>query len=259
MYQIPAPEPFDFSNTDDWPKWVRRFERFQQSSELSKKFEENQISTLIYSMGDAADDIYQSFRLSEEEARNYKVVKKKFDDCFMKKKNVIYERAKFNMKRQEEGEPVDAFITALYNVASKCDYGTLNDELIRDRIVVGIRNQSLYEKMQLDETLTLEKAARMARESEAVRKQQPQIRDGDTKEVEVVRKIPSTRASQNRSKRISTKNRSAHGLANNNKPAQQKETVCTRCGKNHPTGKESCPARLCKCFKCGKTGHLHRM
>ena len=37
---------------------------------------------------------------------------------------------------------MDAFITALYNLASKCDYGRLNDELIRDRIVVGIRNQS---------------------------------------------------------------------------------------------------------------------
>ena len=96
-------------------------------------------------MGDTADDIYHSFHLTDE--GEYKVTKKKFDDYFMKKKNVIYERAKFNMRRQEEGEPVDVFITALYNLASKCDYGTLNDELIRDRIVVGIRNQSLSEKM----------------------------------------------------------------------------------------------------------------
>ena len=165
-------------------------------------------------MGDAADDIYQSFRLTDERERSYEVVKKKFDDYFMKKKNVIYERAKFNMRRQEEAEPVDAFITALYNLASKCDYGTLNDELIRDRIVVGIRNQSLSEKMQLNETLTLEKAARMARESEAVKKQQPQLREGDKKEVEVIRRNPhrdNTSASQNRSKRISTRNGSAGG------------------------------------------------
>ena len=59
--------------------------------------------------------------------------------------------------RQEEGEPVDPFITALYNLASKYDYGTLNDELIRDGIVVGIKNQSLSKKMQFDETLTLER------------------------------------------------------------------------------------------------------
>ena len=92
------------------------------------------------------------------------MVKKKFDDNFMKKKNVIYEKAKFNMRRQE-GEPVDAFITALFNLALKCDYGKLNDEMIRYRIVVEIRNQSLSEKMELDKTLTLKKAARMAREA----------------------------------------------------------------------------------------------
>ena len=96
--QIPAPEPFHFSNTDDWPKWIRRFERIRQSSELSGKSEENQISTLIYSMGDGADDIYQSFRFTDEGERSYEVVKKKFDDHFMKKKIVIYKRAKFNMR-----------------------------------------------------------------------------------------------------------------------------------------------------------------
>ena len=142
-------------------------------------------------------------------------MKKKFDDYFMKKKNVIYERAKFNMRRQEEGEPVDAFITALYNLALKCDYGTFNDELIRDGTVVGIRNQSLSEKMQLNETLTLEKAAGMARVSKAVKKQQPQLREGDRKEVEVIRRNPcrySTSDFQNRSKRISTRN--THRLVN---------------------------------------------
>ena len=83
-------------------------------------------------MEDVADDIYQYFCLTDEGEHSYKVVKKKFDDYFMKKKNVIYERAEFNMRRQEESEPVDAFITVLYTLASKCDYGTLNDELIRD-------------------------------------------------------------------------------------------------------------------------------
>lgn len=43
---------------------------------------------------------------------------------------------------------------------------------------VGIRNRGLSEKMQLDEGLTLEKAVKLARESEAVRKQ-PQLREGE--------------------------------------------------------------------------------
>ena len=71
------------------------------------------------------------------------------------------------MRRQEGGEPVDAFITALYTLASKCDYGELSIEIIRDRIVVGISNLAFSEKMQLDDRLTLKKAAKLAWESEA--------------------------------------------------------------------------------------------
>ena len=47
---------------------------------------------------------------------------------------------------------------ALYSLAEHCGYGNLHDEMIRDRIVVGIRNSSLSEKLQLDAWLTLDRA-----------------------------------------------------------------------------------------------------
>ena len=50
---------------------------------------------------------------------------------FVQRRNVIFERAKFNQRRQEEGEPVDSFITALYALAEHCAYGALHDEVIR--------------------------------------------------------------------------------------------------------------------------------
>ena len=77
-YQITPPEPFDFSAPKEWPKWIRRFERFRQASQLSKSDQESQvISTLIYSMGDQADDILMSFKLSSEEMKNYDTIVKK--------------------------------------------------------------------------------------------------------------------------------------------------------------------------------------
>ena len=66
-------------------------------------------------MGAEADDIFPSFKLSENDSRSYKTVSKKFTSHFVKKHNVIYERARFNMRQQEEGEPVDAFVTDLYS------------------------------------------------------------------------------------------------------------------------------------------------
>ena len=76
----------------------------------------------------------------------------------MKRRNLIFERAKFNRRKQEEGEPVDDFIMDLYRLAEHCSYGLLHDELIRDPIVVGLRSTSLSEKLQRDADLTLEKA-----------------------------------------------------------------------------------------------------
>jgi hypothetical protein len=126
-------------------------------------------------MGDEADDIITSFALSEEELKSYETVKRKFENHFIAKRNVIFERAKFNVRVQKDGEPVESFITDLHCLAKYCDFGTLKDQLIRDRIVVGLRNKKLSEKLQLDPTLTLAKATEQARQSEEVKKQQSVI------------------------------------------------------------------------------------
>ena len=61
----------------------------------------------------------------------------------MKHWNVIYERAKFNLRKQEEGETIAAFINDLYILVEHCEYGDLQDEMIRDRLVVGLRDSKL--------------------------------------------------------------------------------------------------------------------
>ena len=98
-YQVSPPEQFDFSRPEEWAKWIRRFERFRHASGLTDKDETVQVHTLIYSMGDAADDILKSFHLTEEEMKTYDTVKDKFKNHFVKKHNVIYERACFNQRR----------------------------------------------------------------------------------------------------------------------------------------------------------------
>ena len=82
--------------------------------------------------------------------KNYTIVKGKFEGHFVKRRNTIYERAKFNQRKQEDGETVDSFIMALYCLVEHCQYGDLADEMIHDRIVAGVRDAHLSEKMQLD-------------------------------------------------------------------------------------------------------------
>lgn len=130
---------------------ARRFERFRSAAGLDGKAEEVQVNTLMYTMGDEADDVLHSFGLSNK--KKYDMVKEKFEW-----RNTIFERAKFNMRSQAESEPVDAFITDLYALAEHCGYGDLHDEMIRDCIVVGLQDAHLSKKLQLDGHLMLDKA-----------------------------------------------------------------------------------------------------
>lgn len=50
--------------------------------------------------------------------------------------------------------------------------------MIRDWIVVGIRNSTLSERMQLQPDLDLEKAITQVRQAEAIKQQQPLLRSG---------------------------------------------------------------------------------
>ena len=84
---------------------------------------------------------------------------------------------KLNMRRQEEGEPVDSFITLLsYQLAEHCNYCELHDKMIWDQIVVGLRDSNLLERLQTDPELTLDKAITMVRQTKAVREQEAVVR-----------------------------------------------------------------------------------
>ena len=90
-----------------------------------------QINTMIYSMGEEADADLYSFGLSDYDRKKHNTVTNKSKDHFVKQRNLIYKQRKFNMYRQEKGEPVDWFITLLsYCLADHCNYHDLHDEMI---------------------------------------------------------------------------------------------------------------------------------
>ncbi len=56
----------------------------------------------------------ESLRLDDKEISVYTTVKDKLDSHSIARRNVIFQRAKCNMRQQEAGETVDSFITALH-------------------------------------------------------------------------------------------------------------------------------------------------
>ena len=101
---LETPEAFDFKNPDDWARWKARYEQFRLASGLSTESETRQVSTLLYCMGQDADNVLTSTNISDEDRKKYTSVMAKFEEFFKVRKNRIYERARFNRRDQREGE-----------------------------------------------------------------------------------------------------------------------------------------------------------
>ena len=177
---LQPPPTFGFDEPDEWPKWRCRFKQFRMASGLSKEDDVRQVSILLYCLGEEADDILTSTNITDDHRKKYSVVLAKFDSHFKVCKNVIFERARFNRHEQEEGETIEHFISTLYELSEDCEYGEMRNEMIRDRLVVGICDVALSERLQTDESLTLDKAKKLIQQRYAVREQQTLLKRGRT-------------------------------------------------------------------------------
>ena len=70
---------------------------------------------------------------------------------------------------------MEQYITELYNLAEFCACGELKDEMLRDHLVVGIRDLALSEKLQTDPELILERAKTQIRQKAAVKEHRGEL------------------------------------------------------------------------------------
>ena len=89
-------------------------------------------------MGEEAEDVLTSTNITTEERKDYETV---LDEYFKVRKNVIFERARFNCRNQLKGESAEQYIIDLYRLAETCgcEYGDMTSQMIRNRLVVGIK------------------------------------------------------------------------------------------------------------------------
>ena len=262
LLQFPAPENFSFKS-HDWSHWFSRYRRYSEVSQLSIKDDKYQISCLLYLMGEKSEELIKSLNIST--TSTYKEVVEKISNFFLPKRNIVFERAKFNQRSQKLGEPADSFISDLHNLASNCDYGSLTEQLIRDRIIVGILDNKLSETLQLDDQLTLEKAVNKVMQAEMIKKQQSTVRSVPTNSNEVSfvnnsgKKFNNYKNFKKNSWKPENKNVASFSGTKNTQKTSEKQ--CFYCGELNWNREhiKSCPARSKRCEFCHQLGHFKRM
>ena len=184
--RLVPPQLFDFRKPDEWPRWLRRLEQYRVASGLSTDDEGKQVYTLLHCLGDEAGEVFAACGATDKVIKVYAEAVHTFEKFFGVRKNLIFERTRFSSRDQMEGESTERYLLVLHALARNCEYGQLREELIRDRIVIGILDKALSKRLQMDPELTLEKESRMVRQSESVGEQQLVLKGQKDKEKEGV-------------------------------------------------------------------------
>lgn len=245
---VKLPESFSF-NPNEWHTWKKRFERYHSLSKLKNASGKQQIDMLIYCMGEKSEEILDSFNLGEPDSSNFDKVFQCFENYFVPKKNLIFERVRFLKRKQGQNENIEHFVTELHTLAKNCEWGNIMEQMILMVLIIGMRDESLSDRLQLETDLKLETAINTIRKSEELARQKQELAASD---VDII----------NKSTKITTQSR--HKSLNQNKQSNKlNETYsnnhnksCFWCGKIPFHSKDKCPARNNTCIKCFKRGHF---
>ena len=171
MDNLPPPAPLTFTGvvSQNYKQFEQAYQIYMVATGLDKKDIKIRANVLLHIIGPDALKVYNGFTWAEgEDKEDPTHILKKFQEYCTPKKNTIYERHLFNNRSQQKDETFDQFYSDLCRLSQTCDFDTMADQMIRDRLVVGIYNPGLREKLlRQGEDLSLTKAVDVCRAWEA--------------------------------------------------------------------------------------------
>ena len=145
--------------------------------EIGKKDAKIQVATLKTLLGQDCRKILTGLKLSEEKMADPKEkLLMALEDKFVVKHNCLYDRFNFYEAFQEPHEKGDPYLDRLRYLASTCNFGTKEEEMIRDRLVLGSTdNRSRARQMRKEEACSLKVSIDELRVSEITNRQLKEI------------------------------------------------------------------------------------
>lgn len=218
---------------ESWKRFKQRLHFYFQGVVSTKLTDQRKLGVLMTALGDQGLDVFNTFKDVDENS-TFDDVMAAFEKYCNPKRNTVYERFLFSQVVQGTRN-VDAFVVELKNQASRCEFGEQADNLVRDRLVVGVRNPIVRKELLRDSELTLQSAVEIARawersENEATAMSASPAQNSAVADPLGVDKLESSR------------------------PYKPSRPKCGNCAYEHPPDK--CPATDRECNYCKRKGHF---
>ena len=144
---------------------------------------------------------------------------------------VIAERFRFHKRDQREGETISIFVADIRKLSRHCEFGEALDSYLRDRLVCGLRNESIQKRLLSERDLTFTRAIDTAVAMETAAKDASELQNQRRMETEI--------------------HKLGFGKTSSRMPINKN---CHRCnGKHDPS---ECRFKEAICHNCSKRGHI---
>ena len=157
--------------------------------------------------------------------KTYAQIKTTLKTHFDPTPSVTLLRFRFNTATQKSGQSEADFVAELRHLSQECQYGDKLEEMLRDRLVCGIRDERIQRRLFAESNLTFHKAFDTATAMDAAHRDTADLKVGGV--VQPVNKVTKIRGNQR---------------------------LCYRCLGSHQH--DACPFKNTKYHFCGKLGHL---
>ena len=142
--------------------WECYFERFEQFTVINNIAPERQVACLLAVMGPSTYGVLRNLVYPEKpKDKSLDEISTVLEERFTEKKVEIAERFRFYTAVQES-ETIAQFVSRLKKLARYCNFGDKLNDMIRDRLVCGIKDRNTQKKLLVESGLTLEKAIKAA-------------------------------------------------------------------------------------------------
>ena len=230
---------------ETWTSYTERIDEYFLANDVESP--EKQRAILLSVCGAST---YQKIRdlLAPEKpkSKSFTEIVKLVQDHHQPPPSFIVQRFNFNMTNQKEGESISDFIANLRRISEHCKYGTNLEDMLRDRIVCGVRDKRIQQRLLAEPDLKFTKARELAIAAEAATR--------NSQDLQASQK-PNT-SPEGESLLYMRDNRKGVRRQPNAEGASSNQS-CYRCGGNHH--QSNCRFREVECHSCKKKGHIAKV
>ena len=233
------------ADSEEWQHYEERMGHYFAANKIVH--EERKRAIFLSSMGSRAYTLLRSLvHPAKPGEKSFKDLCTVLTDHFHRKPSATVQRFKFHSRVRHPGESVPAFVAALRRLAEHCNFGDSLNDMLRDRLVVGIQDERIQRRLLSDGDVEFQKAFAVSQAMELAAKNaehlqqqgsiNPSIHESSSSAVKEPKSLPEQIVQVVKG---------------------QKSIPCYRCG-NSGHSPAKCRFKTTTCHKCKKVCHIAR-